>query len=257
MKPPEWSLPLGVDSNLWEYLESSRLAEEESSFLQGDPLTITDEALLRSRFNQPGWMVDLGAGAGRLAFSFAIRGFHVVAVDLSLAMLSAISRDHEAVRHRIHPIRTNLCRLDGLPDGHFNLAVMMYSTLGMIHDRRWRVAALQEASRILRPGGRFAVHVHNYWLNLRDSGGRTWLFEELGRLVTGKPLGDRLMTYRGLPQIRIHLYRWNELKRDLRTAGFEIEELYPVHEVTARPLTRPWFLHQLRAGGWIVIARKS
>ncbi len=93
----------------------------------------------------------------------------------------------------------------------------MFSTLGMIRGREARRRALAEACRILRPGGRLALHAHNLWLNLRDRQGRAWLLQQAYRAVFAREdLGERRMTYRGIPGMRVHLYRWGELKRELR-----------------------------------------
>ena len=44
--------------------------------------------------------------------------------------------------------------------------------------------------------------------------------------LLGRPdAGDRRMTYRGIPGMEVHLYRWGELRRDLRAAGFRIDEV--------------------------------
>ena len=69
-------------------------------------------------------------------------------------------------------------------------------------------------------------------------------------------LGDRWMNYRGIPGMRVHLYRWGELKRELRKAGFRIDEVLPLDEVSAAPISAPWFAHSFRAGGWIVFATR-
>ena len=64
------------------------------------------------------------------------------------------------------------------------------------------------------------------------------------------------MTYRGIPGMRVHLYRWGELKRALHGAGFRIDEVIPLDEVTAEPIRWPRMLHNVRAGGWIVFASR-
>jgi hypothetical protein len=69
-------------------------------------------------------------------------------------------------------------------------------------------------------------------------------------------LGDRRMTYRGIPGMKVHLYRWGELKRELRAAGLQIDEVIPLDEVSAAPIPTPWIGHSLRAGGWIVFAAR-
>jgi hypothetical protein len=65
------------------------------------------------------------------------------------------------------------------------------------------------------------------------------------------------MDYRGINGMYVHLYRWRELKRDLRHAGLRIDELIPLDEVSAEPIPMPWLIHSLRAGGWIIFASRS
>ena len=255
--PPGWRMPPGVDRALWDYAASDRLAAEEAAYFAGDPLTIADAAILEARFPDPGDLADLGCGAGRLSLAFARRGFRVVAVDLSRAMLGALGRSAITEGLVIDRVRANLCRLEGLPDARFDAAILMYSTLGMISGDRERREALAQAARILRPGGRLAVHAHNLWVNLRDPDGRAWLLGELGRALIGRGSGDRRATYRGIPGIGVHLFRWRELRDDLRSAGLRITEIVPLHPVTARVLDAPRLLPAIRAGGWIVLASKG
>src|SRR5262245_15858152 len=170
--PPAWRLPVGVNVSLWEYVHTPRLAAEEDAYFAGHPLFEADARILDERFVTPGRLVDLGCGAGRHAIRFASRGFHVVAVDLSNSMLQTVRRKsgHQGVD--LLTIQSNLCRLGCLSDRSFDFALSMFSTLGMIRGTDARRRALGEAFRVLRPGGRFAIHVHNLWLNLRDPQGR-------------------------------------------------------------------------------------
>jgi SAM-dependent methyltransferase len=256
--PPAWRLPEGVNVPLWEYLHTPRLAVEEDAYFAGHPLFEADSRILDERFTQPGRLVDLGCGAGRHALRFADRGFDVVAIDLSRPMLETVGRKACEQRTRVLAVQANLCRLETIPDGAFDYALSMFSTLGMIRGRAARRRALREARRILRPGGRLAIHVHNLWLNLRDPQGRRWLLGQLGKALRLHPdVGDRRMTYRGIHGMEVHLYRWAEFTRELRRAGFRIDEVIPLEDTTYRPIGRPWLLPSIRAGGWIVFARKG
>jgi SAM-dependent methyltransferase len=255
--PPAWRLPEGVNAALWQYTHTAHLADEEDSYFRDHPLFATDSRLLDERFLEPGPLVDLGCGAGRHALRFAARGFPVVAIDLSHAMLHTVRRKARDAGHDLLCVEANLCRLGCLPSNHFGYALSMFSTLGMIRGAPARQRALDEVFRILRPGGRLALHAHNLWLNLRDPQGRRWLVRNAWRIARRKAdASDRRMTYRGVPGMEVHLYRWGELRRSLGTAGFQIVEVVPLDRATARPIAAPWLAHTLRAGGWMVFALK-
>jgi SAM-dependent methyltransferase len=255
--PPSWRLPEGVNASLWLYTHSRQLAEEEDTFFRGHPLFATDARLLDERFVEPGPLVDLGSGAGRHALRFARRGFPVVAVEMSHAMLQVLGAKAQAEGLTVRRVVANLCHLGCFPDATFAYALSMFSTLGMIRGASARRRALTEAFRILRPGGRLALHAHNLWLNLRDAQGRAWLLGEAVKALLGRPgVGDRRMLYRGISEMEVHLYRWGELKRELCGAGFRIDEWLALDAVRAEPIPFPWLAHSIRAGGWIVFASR-
>jgi ubiquinone/menaquinone biosynthesis C-methylase UbiE len=255
--PPSWRLPEGIDPPLWEYTHTARLAAEEDAYFADHPLFQADELALKDRFTERGLLVDLGCGAGRHALGFAARGFAVTAVDLSRPMLEIVSAKAAERQIELATVQSNLCKLSCFPDEVFDYALSMFSTLGMIRGRESRRRALQEARRILRRRGRIAVHVHNFWLNLRNPQGRRWLCSQAWPAFFDRAnLGDRRMNYRGIAGMKVHLYRWGEFKRELREAGFKIQEVLPLDEVSAAPIGAPWFAHSLRAGGWIVFAVK-
>ena len=185
--PPTWRLPDGVDSALWQYTHTPRLAADEDAYFEGHSLFQADKKILDERFTLPGRLVDLGCGAGRHAIRFAARGFSVTAVDLSRSMLHVAGLKAKESGVDLLRVQANLCRLECFPDQSFDYAVSMFSTLGMIRGRASRRRALAEAWRILRPGGQFALHVHNLWLNLRDRQGRRWLLRHAAkRAVTAR-----------------------------------------------------------------------
>src|SRR5262249_28969436 len=155
--PPAWRLPEGVDPPLWQYTHTPRLAAEEDAYFSEHPLFRVDARILDERFITPGRLVDLGCGAGRHALRFAGRGFTVAAVDLSRSMLEIVGQKARAAEVEILRVEANLCRLGCLPDGTFDYALAMFSTLGMIRGREARRQALGEFGRILRPGGRLAL----------------------------------------------------------------------------------------------------
>lgn len=255
--PASWKLPEGVDTALWHYIRSTRLAESEDDYFHQHPLFEADARILKERFVKPGPLIDLGCGAGRLSIDFASRGFEVTSVDLSQPMLREVGRKAHLAFLPVRLARANLCRLGCFPTNTFSYAIAMFSTFGMIRSRAMRRKAMTEAFRILRPGGQLAFHAHNVWLNLNDKQGRSWLFEQLWNAIRGQAgFGDRTMTYRGISTMSVHLYRWSELKADLRACGFQLGEVIPLNAVTSQPIVAPKLFPGIRGGGWIVFATK-
>ncbi|HEU5117168.1 MAG TPA: class I SAM-dependent methyltransferase [Isosphaeraceae bacterium] len=255
--PPGWRLPRGVNGSLWEYAHTPRLAEDEDDYFAGHPLFVADAHALDERFREPAPLIDLGCGAGRLSLRFARAGFPVTSVDLSRPMLKHLGSRLASENLRANLVQANLCRLTCFPDGRFRYALSMFSTLGMIRGSAARREALRETARVLEPGGRLALHAHNLWLNLKDPQGRQWLRRQIwARWRDPDSAGDRRMTYRGIPNMEVHLYRWSELMADLRSAGLQLEESIPIESEHARPISARWLLPGLRAGGWLVFARK-
>lgn len=255
---PAWDLPMGVNASLWQYAHTGRLAHEEDEYFESSPLFVADAEALAARFEPPGRLVDLGCGAGRHVLQCARRGFDVTGVDLAQEMLRVTRTKAARAGLPVRCVRANLCRLECFPDESFDFALSMFSTLGMIRGVEARRRALAEAARILRPGGRMALHAHNLWLNLGDPQGRRWLLGQAGKIVRGQAdAGDRRMTYRGVPGMEVHLYRWRELARELDRAGFRIDEILPIDTIHARPIRFPAILPGLRAGGWLLFLSKT
>jgi len=255
---PEWQLPPGVPSGVWEYAHAEHIAEEYDEYFALSELFEFDEQVVGSLLVRPGWVVDLGWGTGRALVPLARRGFRCLGVDLSRPMLRVVGQKAQAEGLVIHRLQANLVELEGLGDGWADYVLCLFSTLGMIHGRENRRRALAHAGRILKPQGRLVLHVHNVWYNLFSAEGRRWLARHwAGRLLgrRGDP-GDKFFTYRGIPRVFVHTFSLGELRSTLRSAGLRIEQLIPLAAERQRPLAHAWFLGRFRANGWIVICRK-
>jgi SAM-dependent methyltransferase len=123
-------------------------------------------------------------------------------------------------------------------------------------EARRRVIA--HAYRLLRPGGRFVLHVHNRWFNFWDPQGRHWLLRDLLRSSTGQArAGDRLMpVHQGIAGLTMHLFRRREAVRLLKRAGFQVREVRPLSLAADGRLRYPWWFGWLRAYGYLLAAEK-
>ena len=114
---------------------------------------------------------------------------------------------------------------------------------------------LEHARRIVKPGGLFVVHVHNYWFNLYDPLGRAWMRKHWIERMKNREIecGDKFFPFHDIAQMYLHTFTQRELKKALRQAGFHFRRWIPLGVDRQRPLACPWFFGGFRANGWIVV----
>jgi len=261
--PPTWQLPLGVDAALWDYVHDEALARRYDESLRDSSLLACDLDFALAELAGPGRpvgrIVDLGCGTGRASLAFAARGFPVTAVDLSEPMLAVTAQKAAAAGVTIDCLRANLAELDQLPANSFTGAVCLFGTLGMLVGEAARRRCLLGVQRLLVPGGRLVVHVHNRWHGLTQPGGRAWLAASLWRYLTrGEPLGDRICpAHQGLGRLRMHLFSRRSITRLLRECGLRVTRLVPVGLRADGRLAWPWLAASVRAQGYLVSAQRD
>lgn len=259
VKPiPDWQLPRGVDHGLWQYLHNADLAQGYDERLRSDPLCAADVAFCAARCAQPGRLLDLGCGTGRLLIPFAQQGWWCLGVDLSDEMLRVAARRAQEAGVHVNLLKANLVELDGLTAGSFDLAACLFSTLGMIRGTAARRQVIEHVYRLLRPGGQFVLHVHNRWFSLHDPAGRRWFLRDVIRSSLGAPdAGDRSMPiHQGVAGLTLHHFYRREALKLLRTAGFRIRVVQPMGLGAGGQLAWSWFFTRLRAYGYLIAAEK-
>jgi SAM-dependent methyltransferase len=155
-------------------------------------------------------------------------------------------------------LRANIAALDAIGDSTFDYAACLFSTLGMVTGADARRRVVEHAFRVLRPGGRFVLHVHNRWFNARAPSGRRWLLGNLLASVAGRAVaGDRQMpVHQGVAGLTLHLFTRREAVRLLRSSGFRIVEVEAVGLTEGGRLSWPALLPSLRAYGYLIAAEK-
>jgi SAM-dependent methyltransferase len=256
--PADWELPPGVTRGLWSYLHDEALARRYDAELADCALLTVDRAFAERHFDRPGRLLDLGCGTGRLLLPFARRGYWVLGVDLSEEMLKVASEKARTAGVAVNLLRANLVELDGLEHDRFDYGACLFSTLGMIAGAEPRRRVVGHAFRLLRPGGKFVLHVHNRWFNFWERHGRRWLLGDSCRRLLRRPgAGDRLMpAHDGLPPLSMHLFTRREAVRLLRSAGFRLVEVRPVSLRADGRLPWPAWFGWLRAYGYLLAAVK-
>jgi len=216
----DWQLPPGVDRGLWDYLHASEMIAGYDLQMRTSPLAIVDVAFCDAAFPTPGKLVDLGCGTGRLCAHFASRGYDCVGVDLSDEML-AKARENVGV---VSFVKANLTDLAALHLGSFDYAACLFSTLGMVRGAEYRTRVLTNAFTLLKPGGRFVLHVHNRYF--RGLGWKRVLGQRWKTLIGHAGAGDIAMSqaYGGAP-LTLHHFTLGEVQQLLKQAGFAVREV--------------------------------
>ena len=256
--PPDWLLPSGVTRGLWDYFHDAEIAKNYDSYLSNSSIFSTDIAFVEKHCLKTGRLLDMGCGAGRLLIHFAKRGYRVLGVDLSDPMLDVAKAKALADGVKIQFLKANLVELDALRDKSFDYAACLFSTLGMINGKEERRSVVAHAYRLLRPGGKLILHVHNRWFNFWDPAGRRWLCKDIFRsLQSDDCAGDRVMPpHQGIGPLSLHHFTRSEVIRLLKDCGFRILEVIPIGlRADGRLPYRLWF-GWLRAYGHLLAAEK-
>jgi ubiquinone/menaquinone biosynthesis C-methylase UbiE len=259
---PDWQLPPGVNRGGWDYIHSAGVARTydaglaDSSLFRLD-LAFFDEYALGA-LPQPrssGRLLDLGCGTGRLLLHAARRGYWCLGVDLSMEMLAVATEKARLAGVEVNLLQASIVELEALADGNFDCAACLFSTLGMVSGADNRDRVLAHVNRVLRPGGRFILHVHNRWFNA----GIGWIIGDLVRSwLKGTPGGDRVMpAHQGVAGLTLHVFTRREAVQLLREAGFRIVEVRPISLREDGRLCWPWFFGWLRAYGYLIAAEKN
>ena len=222
MPIPDWQLPPGVDRGLWDYLHAADMVAGYDEQMRASPLAAADVAFCKRAFATPGKLADLGCGTGRLCAHFAAMGYACVGVDLSAEMLT-----QARANANVEWVNANLVDLSALPQASFDYAACLFSTLGMVRGAENRAKVLANAHRLLKPGGRFVLHVHNRYY--RGLGWKRVARERLKSLMGSATAGDITMpqAYGGAP-LTLHHFTRREAEAVLQEAGFAVREVQAI-----------------------------
>ena len=255
-----WQLPPGVSSGTQEYFESDVIAEDYDRYFEYTSLFQLDESVVLNELgpsSDDSIVADFGCGTGRLLVALGKKGYAGLGIDLSDKMLEIVRHKANRENLNIQCAKANLVQLDGFRDHCVDHGICLFSTLGMIQGSTNRYRALQHFRRMIKPEGKLVIHVHNYWYNLYDPGGPSWMLKNIcqSMLQKGIEAGDRFYPYRGVYNMYLHVFRKREIERLLRQSGFQISKLIPLNPVRMDRLNYPWFLSSLRCNGWIIVCQ--
>lgn len=191
-----------------------RVAEEYAREFRGEldhkPFDRKMLDWLAERVDGLGAVCDMGCGPGQIASYLHGRGVEVCGVDLSPEMV----RQAQALNPDIPFQQGDMLALTNVADNSYAAIAAFYSIIHI--PRPSMVEALREMKRALRPAGLLllAFHIGQQTVH-RDE----WWGKEVS--------------------LDFHFFETEEIKRDLKAAGFELEEVlerdpYPDVEYQSR-----------------------
>ena len=258
---PTWQLPPGISRGTWDYLHTPSIADDYDSYFHNHPLLKLDIEVVRRllpKGQQQLTIADFGCGTGRVARALMPLGHRLLNVDLSRHMLRQASQVDAANEQLSSCVQANLVQLEWLRDSVLDMAVCLFSSMGMIRGRAHRQKFLSHVCRSLQPDAPLILHVHNRLRSLLDPGGPAWLLKTRLSSWTNRDweYGDRVYAYRGLPSMFLHIYSRRELVNDLTAAGFAKLRILPINSTADDLLPPTQRFSTVRAGGYFAIARR-
>lgn len=245
------------------YISDPRVAKGYDGYFAGQNLFTYDSAVLDRWFVEPGHLIDLGCGTGRLLVRFARRGFTVTGVDLSEHMLAEARTKLLNEQLTAQLIKADICRLpmtangqnERLLPGSYDYALCMFSTIGLICGGENRLRFLRSVRQLLKPNGRLALHVHNKGFNIWRHEGRMFLLSNFikSRLGLTEPGDKFLSNYRGIKGMYVHVFTENEITELLGEAGFSVREVLALNRCRDGQL-KSGFLRSIQANGFLIRA---
>jgi SAM-dependent methyltransferase len=245
-----------VTPGLWDYLHQEELAANYLATIGSSPVITADEVWVARHVGMTGRVLDLGCGPGRSLLPLARRGLACVGVDLSAAMLDQAAQAAARVGVRLELVRANIVTLECVPDACFDHVLCLFSTLGMIHPAAARWQVLQNAWRVLRPGGRLLLHVHNRWFQRRQQGWSRLVWEWLRTLAGAEPLDEPMPHHQGVSGLMIHGFTLREIRALLQQANFDLQEVTMLGLSPDGLLRWPRWCSTFRAHGYLLAASK-
>jgi ubiquinone/menaquinone biosynthesis C-methylase UbiE len=145
----------------WERLERHRME-----------YALTQRTLQTYLPISPARILDIGGGPGRYAIELARQGHHVTLLDMAAGNLSlARERAASAGVEIADYWQGNAMQLDRAEDSRFD-AVLLLGPLYHLQEAHERDAALNEANRVLRPGGILFAAIITRYAPILDSARR-------------------------------------------------------------------------------------
>lgn len=179
-------------------------------------------------------VLDVGCGIGRQAVELATRGYEVLGLDLSLAMLSRASENAQNRGAKLNFLQSDMLEMEFTE--LFDAAYCVGSTFGFFDDDK-NADVIQRLHRALKPGGTLLLEVINRdcaaqqhpAMNWYEGDGCVCMEETNFNWFTSRLEGKRTLLLEDGRQreqkFSMRMYSLHELGKILHNAGFRVIEV--------------------------------
>jgi ubiquinone/menaquinone biosynthesis C-methylase UbiE len=220
--------PKSLDRVIRDYYEQ---APEEARLQQG-PFQLeearTRELIQRYAPPPPGTVVDVGGAAGAYALWLAEAGYTVHLLDQVPRLVAEAQRRSAEAELPLVSCRVGDARALDLPAETADV-VLLLGPLYHLTDPSDRAQSLQEAARVLKPGGRLFAAGISRWASALDGLARDLLQDPRFGLIVEQDLRDgqhRNPTERLDYFTTAYLHRPEDLAAEVRAAGLALDGVY-------------------------------
>ncbi len=222
--------PKSVDRVITDYYER---APEEARLEQG-PFQLeearTRELIQRFAPPPPGIVLDVGGAAGAYALWLAGAGYTVHLIDAMPRLVAEAESRSAAAERPLASCRVGDARALDVPAETADV-VLLLGPLYHLTDPGDRARSLQEAARVLKPGGRLFAAAISRWASALDGLARDLLQDPRFRLIVEQDLRDgqhRNPTERLDYFTTAYFHRPEELANEVSAAGLALTGVYGI-----------------------------
>ncbi|MBC2595381.1 class I SAM-dependent methyltransferase [Ruficoccus amylovorans] len=220
-----------------KYFCQSQVVDHYAQAANRVGLWVSEEKIFTRLFNWDDSLLELGCGAGRIAIGLWEIGYRrITAVDYSREMVAEARRINEGFEYGVFFHHGDATRLK-YEDETYEGAIFGFNGLMQIPGRENRRRAMREIHRVLVPGSWFVFTTHD-----RDSHWRKSFWREQKQLWNeGRQHPDLEMfgdLYYEAPEggmMFIHTPTCEEIREDLKAAGFRVEADTLRHQIANEP----------------------
>lgn len=212
-----------------EWFNSNEYLEVYKNRDEAEAETLTKLILSNIKLHPGAEILDMAAGAGRHAISFAKRGFDVTAVDLSENLLKVAKENAKSGDIKINFVHSDIRKFN--PANKFDIVLNLFTSIGYFDSDEENFAIFKKAYLLLKDGGYFVLDYFNRNFlenNLVPSSIETKNGTEINqnRTIRGNRIIKEIIIRKNGSTKNffesVRMFSYNELQSELKKTGYKI-----------------------------------